>query len=902
MSIPTEEVYRWLERLPDHGVRLSLSVRLQAERLIGARPTWPKAEAVTALASLVATSPTEVDAISDALYRAAKPPLDEPRPAVQEPIRESEWVSPPANDEPLRAEEVLPPEPVRQAARASVVGPLGAAVTVIALVLVVSVGAPHPTLEPLSADTWIGPDWLESCPPPDVARLCERRDMVSPGSYVVYAGDTSKLPPTDTHRVPLALGLGALGLVLGLTAWARWRGFIPDPVPPPTRGPLTVPPTPDEPWPDLLDTQEREELGWGAGWVLGEEATRTLDVAGTVRATLRRAGLPTMVFRPRTHERSLWLLVDRDDDSLLGPTFVDQLARELASIGVPSRRLMFDARLGVATCTESGERLEFDELDDGGRSRVLIVVSPATGLVYDGALTPRAERALRPLRAASHAVWVDPSRSATTRRALEPILPVLSPEQLPGWVAKRVVGEQVRPSPLALRRWASACVRYRTLPPPRARTAWHLAEALELPVRALHLPTLWALGSTSSGPLQLAAEVADKARVGASAEDRSRAGRWWRAHLEEARRRLRDEPESAGSPADQSLDAREDLLTLEDADPIASDGCAPETVRRAAGRLYRRRAFHGITHHALSQALISHEAREAMPPDARAKLWAVEEGRRLTPAPASDRLRRARALALGVGLVSCGFAVDALTRPPPPVPPELVGVEFVRVPGGVGCVGSPVCEAGRDTDEGLLRVELRDFAIAKTETTLAALRASRGEATTASDPIMPAVKVDWEEARAFCQSLGPGFDLPTEAQWEYALRAGTVTAYPFGNDAEPLEDYAWFSKNSGIKVHPVATKKPNRLGIHDLMGNALEWVRDEYESRKEAALDTPRLEPCLGCDRPVGANRVIRGGAFNDDAWWLRSVSRYRNQPGIRLRYLGFRCVGPSLPSSKLEP
>jgi formylglycine-generating enzyme required for sulfatase activity len=115
--------------------------------------------------------------------------------------------------------------------------------------------------------------------------------------------------------------------------------------------------------------------------------------------------------------------------------------------------------------------------------------------------------------------------------------------------------------------------------------------------------------------------------------------------------------------------------------------------------------------------------------------------------------------------------------------------------------------------------------------------------------------------------------LPTEAEWEYACRAGTTTAYSFGNDPAHLDQYAWFYDNSEDKYHKVAQKKPNPWGLYDMHGNAAEWVVDQYAEdayrrRAGKTADNP-LEPGRG-----EYGRIVRGGSWDDDAAGCRSAAR----------------------------
>src|SRR5262249_14066798 len=135
----------------------------------------------------------------------------------------------------------------------------------------------------------------------------------------------------------------------------------------------------------------------------------------------------------------------------------------------------------------------------------------------------------------------------------------------------------------------------------------------------------------------------------------------------------------------------------------------------------------------------------------------------------------------------------------------------------------------------------------------------------------PAIGMSHHAAMEYCrwlsQRTGKAYRLPTEAEWEWACRAGTTTAYFFGNDPAPLGDYAWFIKNVAEETHPVGKKKPNPWGLHDVYGNVMEWCLDGYRKDVYAARSRFRVT-----DSPVvlpGAERsphVVRGGCCDDSA------------------------------------
>ena len=130
------------------------------------------------------------------------------------------------------------------------------------------------------------------------------------------------------------------------------------------------------------------------------------------------------------------------------------------------------------------------------------------------------------------------------------------------------------------------------------------------------------------------------------------------------------------------------------------------------------------------------------------------------------------------------------------------------------------------------------------------------------------------------------FSLPTEAQWEYACRAGSTTRYCFGDNESQLGDYAWYGDNSGNKTHPVGQKKPNAWGLYDMHGNVWEWCQDWYDERVYA--NSPTDDPT---GPATGTYRVLRGGSWILDGWYCRSAYRYSGRPEDGFADLGLHIV-----------
>lgn len=283
-------------------------------------------------------------------------------------------------------------------------------------------------------------------------------------------------------------------------------------------------------------------------------------------------------------------------------------------------------------------------------------------------------------------------------------------------------------------------------------------------------------------------------------------------------------------------------------------------------------------------------------------------------------------------------------------------IEMLPIPAGEFMMGSPPDEPGRNEDEGPQhRVALHSFWISKTEITWDAydrfrmdlkLKQQAGldleaqpdeekqaDAVTRPTPPytdetfgfgrsgQPVINITQHAAMEFTRWLsaktGRIYRLPTEAEWEYACRAGTSAAYSFGENADQLGDYAWFRENSGRRPHPVGLKKPNAWGLHDMHGNVAEWVLDRYdaETYKRFASNKLTLRPVVVPGREKFPH-VVRGGSWREDATRLRCAARRASTEDWLLQdpqrpssiwwltealHVGFRIVRPVQEQEELQ-
>ena len=226
-----------------------------------------------------------------------------------------------------------------------------------------------------------------------------------------------------------------------------------------------------------------------------------------------------------------------------------------------------------------------------------------------------------------------------------------------------------------------------------------------------------------------------------------------------------------------------------------------------------------------------------------------------------------------------------------------VTMKMVLIPAGFFLMGSPDSEQGHIKEEGPQHeVTLsRPFYLGVTEVTQAQYQAvmgvNRSQFKGATNPVE---MVSWYDATEFCKKLseetGQAVRLPTEAELEYACRAGTATAFSFGDDDGALRDYAWYAANSGDRPRPVGQKKPNAWGLYDMHGNLWEWCADWYGEYPKGAVTDPQ-------GPASGKVRVLRCGGYFFNPKGCRSASRYFYLPDDRGTNFGFRVV-VSVPGS----
>jgi formylglycine-generating enzyme required for sulfatase activity len=230
-----------------------------------------------------------------------------------------------------------------------------------------------------------------------------------------------------------------------------------------------------------------------------------------------------------------------------------------------------------------------------------------------------------------------------------------------------------------------------------------------------------------------------------------------------------------------------------------------------------------------------------------------------------------------------------------------IGMKLVLIPKGTFMMGSPESEQGRDKDEETQHEVTisKDYYLGVYEVTQTQYEKVMGKNPSHfqgaivgnENTDLPVDNVSWEDAVEFCKKLsdlpeekktGRVYRLPTEAEWEYACRAGSKTAYSFDDEEGLLPEYGWFNRNSSRRTHTVGLLEQNAWGLYDMHGNVWEWCSDWYGDYPKGAVSDPS-------GPKVGSIRVIRGGSWYYEAAYCRSALRFRGTPVARNRELGFR-------------
>ncbi len=720
--------------------------------------------------------------------------------------------------------------------------------------------------------------------------------------------------PVWTGWPPFGLGVGALLAAGGLWLSLYRRRYLPAPAPiPEHRGPPRILLPPSAPRTELVDAGQQEALVWGIGQFLSEEPTRRVDLGATVRETARDAGLLHLVFERARYQREVWLWVDEAAEDPTIRVLADEVAATLTAHGLPVERASFRG-VPERLVTEDEEVFAPREVDERRDGAIVAVLTDGRVLSRLHAADDRAvkiDALLRLLSRWPRIAFVDFSGGTNDLRRRLSVhgIEAVAPEELPAFLgALKTAGKTFSESdPL----WAGACA---LSPAPVAeRTAFELRRRL-------------GLGSSPWAFRSLRAEAGGlPERLSWSGAQRARAVNW----LVESEAAFTEDGVNPASLLGQALDFWEERFdeeidrqrreAEEDVPWDETPGGQHLLMERELLRLWRRPdeavrelyRFHGgglrdmVRNHLAGFAPRRRGGEEhvrlpwrweELTADVRVMLLEMGLGGTLP----EETLRRPGRVWLGIGaamgLAAGAFAVAATK---PTVVPEggaaaecrpLEGVdengmEFVRICAGAFLMGSE----DYPDESPVHQVTLGEFWMGKYEVTNEEYRLLHRDWRNPdspdhpAEPRLPVTNVDWNDARTFCESFG--YQLPTEAEWEYAARAGTTTLWSHGDDEGELGRYAWFGEDPRrSRAHPVGEKEPNPWGLYDMHGNVWELVEDWYGPYSSEPLTNPG-------GPPNGSDCVLRGGSFFFASRDLRSAERYWVRPEDRLRFVGFRCV-----------
>ena len=686
-------------------------------------------------------------------------------------------------------------------------------------------------------------------------------------------------------------------------------------------GPRRVPYLPlEDQGPELLDREAAKAMVWSVGRYQTERFTSEIDLWRTVAETSRAAGMPELRFVPEQQVREVWLWVDGSIDDPAPGQYAEEIASALRAAGLPVRIAGFD---GYPLDLEwhGGQRFRSQEMEAHRQSALVAILTD--GVALEASLRDTRSVLVRALLNSfscwEKLIFVDCSEKQCLGKILASHgLRSVLPEALPYVLGFAGAAVPVRTAvdPGALKSWSAALA----LSPrfSSREEAYALRRQLGLDISP------WELPASPQDKISALRWLRDSEGEGVISESElDQALQYWQKRLDKEDRRRRE------WGAIESWDDRPAQRFLEMERAFLQLWREPDA---AALRLSALAEHDGDLEVEIRRRLAGHGA-EGMGSEKLIELpWSVgeltvmtrERLRDLGFRAGSGRLRAPGQLGLAIGLLAgLGSVVLAhgLITWADVEPPMVTGnctwrvgiheasqMRFVNVCGGRFLMGAG---EGDGDEKPKLLVQSSEFWIGEREVSNAEYRLWQPNHELAKPADLPVVNVSWEDARAFCRWLGDSemtadYDLPTEAQWEYAARGSDGRRYPWG-DPEPTVELAVFGRRFSDSPELVDSFHlgVGPFGTLHQAGNVWEWVLDCYD---EEAYEKRRgelpVDPVLTCDEtPILPDetpipRVLRGGSFMREPRDLRSTYRDWSVPMRRSTAIGFRCIRSADPQS----